>query len=74
MDKENWFTLTVTFTKENGSMTRLMEKVLTLMQMVLITMVTGSMINNTALEWNHGQMVPSMKVTTLMARKKVKES
>jgi hypothetical protein len=44
-------------------MIKLMEKELILMQMVLIIMEIGSMISNTDLAWNHGQMGLNMKET-----------
>ena len=61
-------------TKASGLMTRLMEKELILMPMGLTTMETGSTINNMATAWNRGQMVPSTKATTSMARRKEKVS
>ena len=44
-------------------MTRLMVKVSILMQMVLITTVSGKMINSMALELKNGLMVQFMKAT-----------
>lgn len=64
MDKVSLFMLTVTSTKDNGSMIKHMAKEPTLMLTVHTTTVTGSMTSNTASVWSHGQMVPSMKVTT----------
>jgi hypothetical protein len=61
--KENWCMLMGTFMKVNGLMIKLMEKELILMQMVLIIMEIGSMISNTDLAWNHGQMGLNMKET-----------
>lgn len=72
MDKVNLCTLTETFTKDNGLMIKHTVKEHILMQMELTITVIGSMTNNTALVWSHGLMVPNMKVTTSMAKKKVK--
>lgn len=71
-DKVNLFMLTAMFMKANGSMIKLMEKVLTPTPMVLITMATGLMISSTAMVWKAGPMVPSMKETTSMERRKEK--
>lgn len=72
--KENWYMLTVTFTKVSGSMIKLMVKVPTLMLMELTITVIGSMISNMDLVWRVGQMVQNMRVIILMERKKAKES
>ena len=53
-------------------MIKLMEKVLTPTPMVHITMATGLTISSTAMVWRAGQMVPSMKETTSMERRKEK--
>ena len=71
-DKVNLFMRTVMFMKANGSMIKLMEKVLTPMLMVHTTMATGSMISSTATVWRAGPMVPNMKETTSMERRKEK--
>jgi len=60
MDGEDWFTLTVMFTKANGKMIKLMEKEFTNTLMVLNTMETGKKISKTDMELKHGQMAQSM--------------
>ena len=56
--------------KGSGQMTKLMVKVFTLMQTVIITMVTGFIINNMALVQNLGMMESSMKVNILKTKRK----
>jgi hypothetical protein len=72
--KENLSMLTVIFMRANGSMIKLMEKVLILTPMELITMVIGLMINNMVSEWSHGLMGLNTKVTISTVKKKAKEN
>jgi hypothetical protein len=51
------------YTKDSGSMIKLMEKVPTHMLMELITTEIGSTISNTDSVWNLGLMVQSMRET-----------
>ena len=73
-DKENLSTLTEIFMRDNGSMIRHMEKERILMPTEHTIMVIGSMINNTALVWNHGLMVPNMKETGEMEWRREEEA
>lgn len=60
------------FMKDNGSMTKLMEKEHILMLMVHSITEIGSTINNMDSVWNLGQMVQNTKAITSMERKKAK--
>lgn len=60
------------FMKDNGLMTKLMEKEHILMLMVHSITETGSTTNNMDSVWNLGLMVQNMKAITLMERKKAK--
>jgi|LauGreDrversion4_2_1035121.scaffolds.fasta_scaffold649269_2 hypothetical protein len=55
------FMQTATFMRENGLLTKLMEKELTHMPTEPITMETGWMISSMVGAWNRGQMEPSTK-------------
>jgi hypothetical protein len=66
--------LTVTYMKDNGSMIKLMVKVLIHMLMEPTITVIGLMINNMDLVWSLGQMVLNMKVIILMVKKRERES
>lgn len=60
------------FMKDNGSMTKLMEKEHILMLMVHSITEIGSTINNMDSVWNLGLMVQNTKAITSMERKKAK--
>jgi len=60
------------FMKDNGSMTKLMEKEHILMLMVHSITEIGSTTNNMDSVWNLGLMVQNTKAITSMERKKAK--
>ena len=62
------------YTKESGSMIKLMAKVFILMLMEQIIMVNGKMINSTDLELKSGLMEQFMKGIILKERKMEKEN
>jgi hypothetical protein len=65
--------LTGTFTKESGSMTRLMARESTSMQRVLLTREDGLKINSRALERRHGLTDPFITESTSEARNTERE-
>ena len=73
MDKEDLSMLTETVTSVSGSTIRLMAEVPTNIWTALIMLETGKKINNTATALRHGQMLPSMRVTTSTERSTVSE-
>lgn len=70
----NLFTLMVTYTKESGGMTKLMERATISMLMGLITLVSGKMTSNMGSESKYGLMGPYMKACIVKERKTGKES
>ena len=59
----------VTFTRENGETTRPMVEAHTLMLTEPSILVSGKTINSTALVLRHGLTTPSMRVSTMRARR-----
>src|SRR5690348_9755815 len=60
MAREGLYTPMEMYMKESGSMIKLMERVNTLIWMAQLMKEDGMKINNTVLEWKHGQMEPDM--------------
>ena len=74
MGWENYITLMVMYTRESGEMTKLTERALTLLPMVLDTKAIGLMTNSTDSVLRIGLTTLFMKGFTMRARRMAKAS